>query len=69
MKSYKLLKYISLIICFLACLTASQALFTLGEASAATYYASPSGGGNGISPSSPFQIADFWSKAKPGDTL
>lgn len=32
------------------------------------YYASPAGKGNGTY-SSPFQIADFWKVAKPGDTL
>lgn len=41
----------------------------LDVAEDATYYASPSGGGNGSSPSMPFQIEDFWSVAKPGDTL
>jgi hypothetical protein len=34
-----------------------------------TYYASPTGGGNGLSASSPFQIVNFWSVAQPGDTL
>jgi hypothetical protein len=34
-----------------------------------TYYASPTGNGNGLSQSSPFKIADFWSKASPGKTL
>ena len=33
------------------------------------YYASPSGGGNGLSRSSPFQISDFWSQASPGTML
>ena len=33
------------------------------------YYASPSGGGNGQSATSPFQIEDFWAVARPGDTL
>jgi chondroitinase B-like protein len=33
------------------------------------YYASPSGRGNGLSSSSPFQIANFWSVASPGETL
>jgi hypothetical protein len=33
------------------------------------YYASPTGDGNGLSESTPFQIADFWSVAEPGDTL
>ncbi|MEA3404102.1 MAG: hypothetical protein U9R79_22925 [Armatimonadota bacterium] len=36
---------------------------------AATYYASPGGGGNGASEQSPFQVADFWEVAQPGDTL
>jgi hypothetical protein len=36
---------------------------------ASTYCASPTGGGDGRSESSPFQIADFWQQAKPGDAL
>jgi len=36
---------------------------------ASTYHASPTGGGDGRSESSPFQIADFWKQAKPGDVL
>jgi hypothetical protein len=34
-----------------------------------TYYASPHGGGNGLSRFSPFRIADFWRVAGPGRTL
>jgi len=34
-----------------------------------TYYASPTGGGDGRSPTSAFRIADFWKLARPGDTL
>lgn len=34
-----------------------------------THFASPTGGGNGLSQSAPFLISDFWSVAKPGDTL
>ncbi len=49
------------------------ALVALGGAAskAATcdYYASPNGGGNGRSPSSPFKISSFWSVASPGKTL
>ena len=33
------------------------------------YYASPNGTGNGLSPSTPFQISKFWSVAAPGKTL
>jgi hypothetical protein len=33
------------------------------------YYASPNGTGNGLSPSTPFQIDKFWSVATPGKTL
>jgi hypothetical protein len=33
------------------------------------YYASPGGGGNGLSASLPFQISNFWSVAAPGKTL
>lgn len=33
-----------------------------------TYYASPTGGGDGTQ-NNPFQIKDFWKVAKPGDTL
>ena len=36
---------------------------------ASTYYASPAGGGDGRSETAPFQIADFWQQAKPGDAL
>jgi hypothetical protein len=34
-----------------------------------TYYASPSGGGDGSSPSSPFRVSEFWSRANPGMSL
>ncbi|MBI3945079.1 MAG: hypothetical protein HY321_04115 [Armatimonadetes bacterium] len=46
-------------------------LFSPGapSAGAATYYASPAGGGDGLRADSPFRIADFWGVAKPGDTL
>jgi hypothetical protein len=33
------------------------------------YYASPIGNGNGLSLSTPFKVSNFWSVAKPGDTL
>ncbi|MGH7793438.1 MAG: chitobiase/beta-hexosaminidase C-terminal domain-containing protein [Candidatus Binatia bacterium] len=33
------------------------------------FYASPTGTGNGLSPSSPFKIINFWSVAAPGKTL
>src|SRR5262245_48539427 len=36
---------------------------------ACTHYASPAGGGNGLSQNSPFRIADFWGVARPGATL
>jgi hypothetical protein len=36
---------------------------------AETYYASPTGGGDGRSPNSPFRVTDFWKVARPGDTL
>jgi len=36
---------------------------------ACDYYASPNGTGNGLSPSTPFKIANFWSVAAPGKTL
>ncbi|RIL11801.1 MAG: hypothetical protein DCC75_01655 [Proteobacteria bacterium] len=34
-----------------------------------TFYASPAGGGDGLSLASPFQIADFWPIAQAGDQL
>lgn len=34
-----------------------------------SHYASPTGGGNGLSEGSPFHIADFWGVAQPGATL
>src|SRR3989344_2390269 len=42
---------------------------TPGSTASCTHYASPTGGGNGLSQSSPFQIANFWSQASPGKTL
>ncbi len=39
------------------------------NAMACDYYASPNGGGNGLSQSSPFRIANFWCVAGPGKTL
>ncbi|MEW6443892.1 MAG: hypothetical protein AB1640_23350 [bacterium] len=38
-------------------------------ATAATFYASPDGRGHGRSPDAPFEVADFWAVAGPGDTL
>src|SRR3989338_10524978 len=43
-----------------------QAVF---GAAACTHYASPTGTGNGLSQSSPFQIVNFWSVAGPWKTL
>jgi hypothetical protein len=40
-----------------------------GQSFTCNYYASPTGGGNGLSTSSPFKIANFWSVAGPGKTL
>ena len=34
-----------------------------------SYFASPNGSGNGLSQSSPFMVANFWSVAAPGRTL
>jgi hypothetical protein len=44
-------------------------LLSLGLVSGAAYYASPTGGGNGLGVQQPMRIADFWAKARPGDTL
>jgi len=46
-------------------------LMALGGSSGwgATYYASPTGGGDGSSAEQPFTVARFWAKAQPGDTL
>ncbi len=38
-------------------------------AKATTYYASPLGGGDGLSVNTPFQINNFWDIAEPGDIL
>jgi hypothetical protein len=51
---------ITLLLVLLRCLTAWAAC---------THYASPSGNGNGLTQGTPFQIADFWGVAAPGDTL
>src|SRR5262249_6248067 len=57
----------------IATLTLTLLIATIASADAetttCTHYASPDGGGDGISQSSPFQIADFWSVAGPGTTL
>jgi hypothetical protein len=42
---------------------------SLADSIACSYYASPAGGGDGSSPSSPFLISAFWAVAKPGMTL
>jgi len=39
------------------------------QVSAATYYASPQGGGDGSSADAPFAVNRFWEKAQPGDKL
>lgn len=44
-------------------------LLWITPAAATTYYASQAGGGNGLTSGTPFQIVNFWSVAKPGDTL
>ena len=46
-------------------------LLLANTARATNYYASPNGSSSntGLSQSSPIRIADFWTKAKPGDTL
>ena len=53
----------------LAAATMILAVGIFSHALACNYYASPSGGGNGLSQGSPFQIADFWSVASAGSTL
>src|SRR5262245_66645105 len=61
----------------LATLLSSIVLAGAGRTSAATaavsapcdYYASPNGGGDGLTSSRPFRIQDFWAKAAPGKTL
>ena len=40
-----------------------------GPSEAATYYASPAGSGDGQTAETPFRIADFWKRARAGDTL
>ena len=50
-------------------ITVTAPIITTGNTSSCTHYASPTGGGNGLSQSSPFQIANFWSVAGPGKTL
>jgi hypothetical protein len=54
--------------------TVVVSILLLGEgfsagALACDYYASPNGGGSGLSQSSPFRISNFWSLARPGKTL
>jgi hypothetical protein len=60
-------KVISILFAMLATLTLVDGPFS--QAIACDYYASPNGGGNGLSQSSPFRIANFWKVAAPGKTL
>ena len=60
-------KVVSTLFAMLATLTLVDGPFS--QAIACDYYASPNGGGNGLSQSSPFKIANFWPLAKPGSTL
>ena len=54
----------------LAFLSAALTIFAApGTAAQCTHYASPNGSGSGVSSSQPFQIADFWRRAKPGYVL
>ena len=54
-------------VCFSLCLVYAASL--AGQASAATHYASPEGGGDGSSADKPFVVSRFWDKAQPGDML
>jgi hypothetical protein len=63
----KTLLSISMTLLLIAGVSLSDGL--LSAAMACNYYASPNGGGNGTSPSSPFRISQFWSVARPGTTL
>jgi len=42
---------------------------SLAGVSACRFYASPEGGGDGTSLSTPFRVNEFWAVAQPGDTL
>lgn len=53
----------------LVLLCALGAPLSASGAAPCTHYASPGGTGSGVSPSQPFQIADFWRRAKPGYVL
>jgi hypothetical protein len=56
----------------LAFVLSSGFIYTVPPARAQSpchYYASPTGTGNGLSPSTPFQISKFWSVAVAGKTL
>lgn len=61
-------KFLKIIL--LVCLNSILINSTLASPSlGCDYFASPTGAGNGLSQSSPFKIADFWSNASPGKTL
>ena len=52
------------------CLLLLGLLPALAHAQAAcTHYASPQGTGNGLSPTTPFKVQQFWAVAAPGSTL
>ena len=61
--------FFSILITLLAVAAVSATDGLVSAAVACSYYASPNGGGNGLSQSSPFKIANFWKVASPGKTL
>ena len=57
--------FFSILITLLAVAAVSATDGLVSAAVACSYYASPNGGGNGLSQSSPFKIANFWKVASP----
>ena len=66
MKMYRRF-FVTLLLISSATITYTHSSFS--QAVGCDYYASPVGTGNGLSQSSPFKIANFWSVASPGKTL
>ncbi|HMF07591.1 MAG TPA: PKD domain-containing protein [Thermoanaerobaculia bacterium] len=50
-------------------LLAAPAVSLADPSTSCNYYASPTGGGDGASPSNPFLVSSFWKLAKPGMAL
>jgi hypothetical protein len=65
----KILEHFFYVLCALSIGVLGSMLWTVPVAAQCDYYASPAGTGNGLSPSAPFRVSNFWAVAAPGKTL